>query len=77
MRLLTRERSWRNFWIVVAAGVAMTLLTVVFRPERAWMVAAFTALITVLLLVDSYLAGRRQRHNKAIFSSNQDGKVRE
>lgn len=59
MRIFTKERSWRNFWIVVAVQVACIALVAVIKPALVWYLVAVAALQIVIMLFDSYLAGQR------------------
>ena len=61
MRLFTKERSWANFWVIVVVGVVLIGATAVMRPDRVWLVAGFNVIVWVLLLLDSYIAGNRER----------------
>ena len=61
MRLFTRERSWRNFWVIVAFMVLCAAVVGILRPSSLWFIFATDAMLIALLLVDSWAAGVRQR----------------
>lgn len=57
--IFTPHRSWQNFWIAVGAAIVFTAIIAIFKPERLWTAGVVDAVVVVVLLLDSYLAGRR------------------